>query len=611
MQPDFEAITPATIEWCGAIPFAPGFGDSYFSRDDGRAESAAVFIEGNSLPQRFEALARGELFVVGETGFGSGLNLLLAALEFTHRAPPDAFLALLSAELHPLTRSDLARALQRWPDLEAFTSPLLQQYPAACPGYHRIRLAPNIELTLMLGEARQMWQQQQACVDAWFLDGFAPDRNPEMWSPKLCQTLAKRSRPGATLASFTVAGSVRNALAGAGFEIERKPGFGRKRHRLEGRLNGQWKARRIRRGHALVVGAGLAGATSARALAERGWQVTVVDHSGLAAGASGNRAGVVYTTPSGAATAQNRFYQSSYLHALNWFDRHRLAELGIGAFDGVVQQLCNPRQRDRMQRALGSGHWPSEELERLDTDRVLLRRAGFLQPAAWCQLLLQHPAIEFRQAQLLGVRDSRLPSLQFDDPCIAEADATVLCTAMPPEAMGRLPDQLPLRRIRGQVSELHATPASREWRQAECHEGYLTPAVDGLHCIGATFDPYDDELSARAQDDRANLDQLRKFRPDRWQELGGAAASIAGHRVGFRVQSRDFLPVCGPVSGTRNAAPALWLDLAHGSRGISGTPLCADFLADAWTGVPGPTDRAIEGALDPSRFSLRRRTGPR
>jgi tRNA 5-methylaminomethyl-2-thiouridine biosynthesis bifunctional protein len=607
MQPDFDAITPARIEWLGTTPYAVDFGDSYFSREDGPGESMAVFIDGNGLAQRFDALEPGELFIIGETGFGSGLNVLLAAREFARRAPSDAFLALISSELHPLTRADLQDALQHWPELESIAQPLLRQYPAACPGFHRVRLAPNIELTLMFGDSEQMWQQQRATVDAWFLDGFAPDRNAAMWTPQLCRTLAEHSRPGASLASFTVAGAVRNALADAGFALGRKPGFGRKRHRLEGCMPGVWRARRIRRGHALVVGAGLAGASSARALAERGWRVTVVDSCGIAAAASGNRAGVVYTTPSGVATPQNRFYQSSYLHALKWFDRHQLQHLEIGAFDGVVQHLCNPRQRRRIEHALDSGHWPAQELARLDDDRVLLVRAGFLQPPAWCRLLLQHPAIEFRPGRLLHVHGGPSPRLEFDDPSIGPADATVLCTALPAAGM----DALPLRRIRGQVSEVHATPVSRTWTRAECHEGYLTPVIDGLHCVGASFDLHHDDPAPRAADDAANLDQLRNFLPERWRELGGSAAGVASRRVGFRIQARDYLPLVGSAPGMRNAASELWLNLGHGSRGITGTPLCADLLADAWSGLPGPADRAIERALDPARFNLLRPGDPR
>ncbi|PKL95534.1 MAG: amino acid oxidase [Gammaproteobacteria bacterium HGW-Gammaproteobacteria-8] len=607
MQPDFEAITAARIEWLGTTPFAVDFGDSYFSREDGPGESMAVFIGGNRLEQRFDALEPGELFVIGETGFGSGLNMLLAAREFARRAPPDAFLALLSTELHPLTRVDLESALEHWPELEAFGRPLLQQYPAACPGFHRIRLAPNIELTLMFGDSTQMWQQQRCKVDAWFLDGFAPDRNPAMWNSKLCRVLAEHSRPGASLASFTVAAAVRDALSAAGFALQRKPGFGRKRHRLEGCMPGVWAPRRIRRGHALVVGAGLAGASSARALAERGWTVTVVDAEGIAAAASGNRAGVVYTTPGGVATPQNRYYQSSYLHALGWFDRHALQQLEIGAFNGVVQHLCKPRKRRRMEQALDSGHWPAQEIARLDDDRVLLVRAGFLQPPAWCRLLLQHPAIEFRQARLLQVHGGDSPRLEFDDPAIGVADATVLCTAFPAPGI----QALPLRRIRGQVSEVHATPDSRNWTRAECHEGYLTPAINGPHCVGATFDLDHDDPAPRAADDAANLGQLQRFLPERWRALGGNATRIAAQRVGFRVQARDYLPLLGPVPGMRNTVSELWLNLAHGSRGITGTPLCADLLADAWSGLPGPVDQAIERALDPARFSPLRRTGPR
>jgi len=589
MQPDLPPITPARVEWRDGAPCSTGFGDVYFSRDGGVRESRAVFLHGCRLEERFAALRREECFVLGETGFGTGLNLLLAAQAFARLAPPEARLALVSVEKHPLPREDLDRALAMWPELAPWARALSRQYPSAVPGMHRIALAPNIDLTLMLGDAEQMWRLQPATVDAWFLDGFAPARNPGMWTRALCECLARRSRPGATLASFSVAGAVREALAAAGFEPRREPGFGRKRQRLEGRIPGDWRPARVRRGRAGVIGAGLAGCTSARALAERGWSVEVLDAAGVAAGASGNRAGVVYTTPSGHATPQNRFYQSSFLRALAWFDRHDLCDAGIGAFDGVLLHPVQPRQRKRLLAAPDSGYWPASELVQLDGGPLLLRRAGWLRPPEWCGRLLDHPEIQFRRAYIATL----------DDALNDDVDALVIATA------GGLPGlfDLPVRRIRGQVTEVRATQASRRWDRAECHHGYLTPAVDGLHCVGATFDLNDDDKAPRAADDAANLEQLRRWLPRRWEELGGAGIEVVGRRVGFRCQARDYLPIAGPAECGPNASRRVWLNLAHGSRGISGTPLTAELLADRLSGLPAAIDRAIEKAISPQRFS--------
>jgi len=601
MQPDFEPITPAVVEWQGDTPYATRFGDGYFSRDDGVGESLAVFIEGNHLQRRFAELSPGEVFAIGETGFGTGLNMLQAANLFARTAPAGARLSLISAERHPLAAEDLARAVRAWPRLSLLAERLHARYPPLTPGFHRLRLADDIDLTLMYGDAAQMWRNQAAAVDAWFLDGFAPDRNGELWHPELLSLLARRSRPGATLATFTVAGPVRRGLTAAGFRIQRLPGFGGKRHRLEGCLPGRWRARRFSTGSVIVAGAGLAGATTARALAERGWNVRVLDPAGIATGASGNRAGVVYTTPSGAATPQNRFYQASYLHATDWLKRFDAA--GIGTFNGVIQHITNATQQRKLQQATSSGHWPAAQMQWLDDDTVMLADGGYLQPAGWCAVLLDHPAISFDKARVESIDASGRAALSSGD--CDHADAVVLCIAGAASALPGLPG-FPLRRIRGQVTECRATRASRRWERAQCHDGYLTPAVDGLHCLGATFDPRDPDPAPRDSDDRANLEQLRDRLPECWQQLGGGDIEVVSRRVAFRCQANDYLPVVGHVPGSRNQASApLMLNLGHGSRGISGTPLVADLLADTLSKMPTAVDKAMQDALDPARFELR------
>jgi len=604
MQPDFDPIQPASVEWHGRTPVAACFEDGYFSRDDGLGESLAVFIEGNHLARRFAGLAPGDSFVIGETGFGTGRNMLLAAERFRQIAPPRARLSLLSAERHPLAPDDLARALRQWPPLAPLATRLIEQYPALTPGFHRLRLADNIELTVMFGDAIQMWQNQPAGVDAWFLDGFAPDRNPSMWRSELLQLISRRSRTGATLATFSAAGQVRRGLSDAGFEIQRLPGFGRKRHRLEGQLPGSWQPGRYRTGEALVVGAGLAGATSARALAERGWQVRVADPSGIAAGASGNRTGVVYTTPSAVATPQNRFYQASYLHARTWFRRYQAELAGIGRFNGVVQHVTHATLRDKLLKAGASGHWPEAQMRFIEDNAVLLADGGYLQPAKWCALLLDHAGIHLETTSIQRIDAAGRPVL---DTCeVGDPDAVVLCIAGNAGALPGLP-ALPLRQIRGQVSECRATGASRTWQRAQCHDGYLTPAIDGLHCVGATFNPGDAEPAPRATDNAANLAQLARCLPSFWRELGGEDIEIVAQRVAFRCQASDYLPLAGESPGARNSgATPLILNLAHGSRGISGTPLIADMIADNLSGLPAAVDGTMQRALDPARFELRR-----
>lgn len=612
-ETDFQALTLAKLRWHADTPVAPAFGDTYFAQDQGQAESRAVFLRGNRLPKRFTALSPRQDFVLGETGFGTGLNFLTAAACFLERAPPDSCLHYLAAEQHPLAPADLCRALVRapGPGPAELNEELRRRWPPPAPGFHhRILAGGRIRLTLLFGDAGALLHQSRARVDAWFLDGFAPARNPAMWRPELFRELARLSRPGATLATYTAAGFVRRGLEEAGFRMKKVTGFGGKRHRLNGARAGATPTASTRpRRRVTVVGAGLAGATTARALAERGHTVEVLDAAGVAAGASGNHAGVLYTTPSGHPTPRNRFYQASYLQALDWM--HRLGfprSPDDGLLEGILQQPTDDHGARKLSKAGASGLWPRPlaDFGAVGGEpRLRLPGGGFIHPPAWCAFLLDHPRIRFRQTRLMGL-EANEPGWRLDtvDGAV-EADTVVLAQAA--DAL-QLPHTawLPLHRIRGQVTHVRATAASGAWRVPRCHRGYLTPALDGVHCVGATFDPRDTDPEPRAADDARNLETLRRYRPQDWRALGGEVIRVAGHRVGFRCQSKDFLPLVGPAvrdDGTK--LPGLLLNLAHGARGITGTPLCAEVLAALLDDEPAPVDGELLEALLPKRFTLR------
>ena len=611
MTVPFEPIREARVQWRDQTPASLEYGDSYFMPGQGSAESRTVFLEANRLTQRFADLPVDGQFVIGETGFGTGLNLLLAARCFLDHAPATAHLDLVSAERFPLGRHDLIRAQPQEPELADLVRALLDHYPPPVAGFHAIWLDRRIRLVLMLGDAAGCWQDSSAQVDAWFLDGFAPACNPAMWTPDLFATVAARSRPGATLGTFTAASSVRRGLGDAGFSVERVSGFAGKRHRLVGRWPGHWKARRIRRGLAVVAGAGLAGCTTARALAERGWQVRLCDPTGIANGASGNLAGVVYATASAHPTAQNRFYQLALVHALT-----RFRSLGFptgeddGRLNGVVQIAHDERSARKLATALKAGTWPDSLLERLDTDTVVFHGAGFLRPPHWCRHVVDHPGIEVTQERLRGFESGKVVQVETDSGQRFPADALVLSMA---EACRQLPGLawLPLKSIRGQVSYVRATAASQSWEQAICHAGYLTPALNGLHCVGATFHLNETDTQIRHEDDRINLAQLRAHLPTHWKTLGGKDIEVVDRRAALRCQTPDFLPLSGPLADPQHLPhriePNVFLNLAHGSRGITHTPLCAELIADQASGMDPAIDRELEAALAPERFILRKR----
>ncbi len=280
-------VVPAQLQRTPeGVPFAPDFQDIYHSASGGLAQARHVFLGGNSLPERWRGR---DSFTILETGFGLGLNFLAAwdALRGDPQGP--ARLHFVSVERHPFLAADLAEALAPFEELRALATGLVATWPPPIAGFHRLQFdGGRVQLTLLAGDARELLPQLEASVDAFFLDGFSPAKNPEMWSPEVVRELARVARPGATLATWTVAGGVRAALSGAGFRVEKREGFGSKREMLAGVREGEpVPAPRTHR-RAVIVGAGLAGTLVAERLASRGWEADLVDerekHTGATVG---------------------------------------------------------------------------------------------------------------------------------------------------------------------------------------------------------------------------------------------------------------------------------------------------------------------------------------
>ena len=283
-----EMAEPADIDWSEpGAPRSRRFDDIYFSIEGGLDETRAVFLAGCGLPEAWRGRSR---FVVGELGFGTGLNVLALLELWRLQRPGDGRLNVFSIEAYPLARAQAQRALSAWPGLADLAAPLLHRWPTS-EGFHRIDfpgLGASLDLAVMeAATALGAWRGQ---ADAWFLDGFAPSRNPEMWRPEVLDLVAKRSAPGARAATFTVAGGVRRGLAAAGFDTARRPGFGRKAERLEAVLPGAPRPSQTRP-RVLIIGAGVAGAALARAFKAQGVTPTMICDQGVAA--SGNPAALV------------------------------------------------------------------------------------------------------------------------------------------------------------------------------------------------------------------------------------------------------------------------------------------------------------------------------
>ncbi|MFC3912450.1 bifunctional tRNA (5-methylaminomethyl-2-thiouridine)(34)-methyltransferase MnmD/FAD-dependent 5-carboxymethylaminomethyl-2-thiouridine(34) oxidoreductase MnmC [Pseudaeromonas sharmana] len=639
-----NAIASAQLEWNDVgTPVSSAFGDVYFSNDNGLAETRYVFLTQNGLPERL-GQHDSDLFVIGETGFGTGLNFLAiwhAFREHLHSASSGARrLHFISFEKYPLTRADLQQALTHWPELADVSSELLRHYPHLLAGCHRLLLDEGrVTLDLWLGDIKDTLPQvsgnaQQGVIDAWFLDGFAPSKNPEMWTEQLFAGLARLARNNATIATFTCAGFVRRGLQAAGFAMQKVKGHGNKREMLRGIRqprpmeagDDMPPASVTKPDRITLIGGGMASLALAWCLTRRGVHVELLcADASLAQGASGNRQGALYPLLNADHDRLSRFYAPAFGFARRFyqqlFTRHPVAH----DWCGVIQFASDARSQKKLQR-LSAADFPTDLVQAVSSDErdrlaglplgndwnatasLFYPDGGWLAPAGLAQAMWR----QIDQTGLATLRtecrvDRMMPTEAGWQLHLASGE-TITTLALVLASGHTLPDLLPERRlpiypVRGQVSHLETTTELLQLRRVLCADGYLTPADNaGQHCLGASYGRNDTDLAERAEEHSSNLQRLQQSLPT--QPWTMTLQPAAQGRVGLRAATRDHLPVAGALSiPDKEGKPLnLWLFGALGSRGLCSAPLLAEYLASAICREPLPLAPELQHALAPTRF---------
>lgn len=636
----------AHIEWQQGQPVSTVFDDVYFSREGGVEETEYVFLQNNGLPERWQGR---DHFVIAETGFGTGLNFLTTVQAWLQSTDEQSRLHYISAEKFPLSRDDLHRALSVWPEFEPYSTELIQAYPPAVEGYHQLNLFDHrVSLTLMLGEAETMFEQLDARVDAWYLDGFAPGKNPDMWTQDLFQQMARLSHEDTRFSTFTAAGFVRRGLEAAGFSVNKVKGFGQKREMLAGVMtatassgqNQPWfqvpeftpATKRV-----AVVGAGIAGVTTAWALANRGWQVELIDkQDDLAQEGSGNPAGVILPRISLDHSAEAEFYNSAYFHALRELEKTSVDDTTHNwQMSGVIQLASS----ERIKKQIKQLDVPAELAHAISAERasdisgmtitdeaLYYPRAGWLCPQQLCRLLLEQASDRItvhyhRELSRLESVHNRWQLHDVEDGVICETDAVVLANANGVKNIKQTA-WLAVEAVRGQISYLPATTRSQQIHTPICYEGYILPQRDGQHVMGATFKPGQDSIAVNLPEHEENLAQLEHWLPD---ITTVDAASLHG-RAALRAVASDRMPLVGAVvdiahfkntyADLQKGKPAsqyppaicyagLYVNVGHGARGLTSCFLSADLIAAQLNNEPLPVSRRVQYALNPTRFMVR------
>lgn len=597
MHPD---APQSPLDWTpDGRPRSRLYDDVYFSAEDGLAEARAVFLAGCGLPQAWDGRAR---FTVAELGFGTGLNIAALVELWRRHRPSGARLHVFSVEAHPISADEARRALARWPELADAAQRLTARWPGRARGVHRAEFADlGVTLDVAIGDAAEALAGWSGPADAWFLDGFAPARNPAMWSDEVMGLVGARSAPGAVAATFTVAGQVRRGLAAAGFAVEKAAGFGRKRERLVARRPGQAPADRTSL-RVAIVGAGIAGASAARAVAALGGEALVFDADGRGSGASGNPAALVTPRLDAGLGAPAALFAQAFRRAVGLYDA--MPEIGIA--QGALQVATQPRDAARFAKVTDSDLFEPGSLMPL-TAAEAAARLGEAAPEALelvdGRVIAPAPLLAAWAPQ---VRPARVAAVEPMDGAgwrlvheagetLATADAVILAAAL---AIADLAPGLPLSPVRGQASFTAWPDPPPGSFPAAAFGGYAIPTRDGV-LFGATHDRGDVARDVRDADHRRNLGFLAEGLPRLAARL--AEAPLAG-RASIRVATPDHLPVAGRAP---EGAEGLFVLAGFGARGFTLAPLLAEHVAAQIFGAPSPVPAALAAVVDPGRFARR------
>lgn len=684
-KPPASSIQTAKLHWQlddngVTAPLSSEFGDVYFSKTDGLAESRHVFIDGNDLATRLANLRNFERFVIGEIGFGTGLNIL-AIWQLWQQIRPDnhSHLHIITTEKFPLSKTDLEQALSVWTELAGLSQQLIDNYPPPLAGCHRLNwFDERLTIDLWLGDATSSLSQVtgEGKVDAWLLDGFAPSCNQELWSADLLAQIARLSKNHTTLATFSVASAVKQGLKHHGFTLAKRKGFGKKREMLtasfqpkltsanfcklyfrynkkikpffvtlpftasfESRRRQRRKANNVK-GFELpnfsaitkplsvaVIGAGVAGLSSAYALAARGHKVTIFDKAQPLAGASGNIRGFLAPKLTSLKRLETNLHAIGYLASCRFYP-YLTAQTGIKILQttGCLDLLSHNRlQLDEVK------DFPIEFARLLTAEQakakvgyevgqaIFLPNAGLITTANFANAVLCHPNISFQTEKLTYFQqayfqqDSDQVLLTFTERQ-QFFDHVILCMAL--DTCDFLPTIKRFNHSRGQVTwfavdehdkaQLPKLPLKYGSYYASFNENSKRHVMLGASFVRDTLD-----TTPAVADHQMNVADLADAVPD-WvnnTDMFTVEKNLPHWqgRASIRSQTVDYLPLVGQVwqAGYENKS-RVWTFSALGSKGYAYAPICSELLAGLLCGEMLPLANKMVNSLSPNRKVIRR-----
>lgn len=655
-------ITHADIHFNdNGTPYATQFEDLYFSDAKGLDETEHVFLKNNQILERW-ASSQQPSFVIAETGFGTGSNFLVTLLHFDlfrqRNSTNTLGLHFISIEKYPINLKDLTQALSLYPQLSQYSKELLAQYPLLISGCHRLSfLNGMVTLDLWFGDVKEVLPQievpQIGLVDAWYLDGFAPSKNPEMWSQFLFDHMVLLAKDQCSFSTFTAAGFVRRGLIAAGFDAKKHPGHGRKRDMLAG-VYSSAAAKPLRIPYftrttatitttspkIAIIGGGLAGANCAYALSKRGIRATLYcKDSEVAQGASGNIQGGFYPQLNADAGHASQIHAAAFTYASRMY--RELLRSGANfthQWCGTLQVAFNDKVTQRYQKLVDNNTWPESLIKWVDQEtaskiaNIPLPYSGlFIELGGWLHLpeliaalIKQSKAnIKVNHQLVSAKRNDETWQLTWQDGTRTQADIVIYATGSDSPNIESL-KPLPFRLVRGQVEKLKSENELSELATVLCHKGYLTPSFEQFNTLGSTYVKEDTSCEHRLSEQQQNIEtQQKALHKCDWAH---SLKATKNGRAGIRCSTPDHLPIVGAVPNVTEQiaqyqdlykalpvsrypasveTPNSFILSGLGSRGLTTAPLCAEILVSQIMGEPLPLSTYLLDALNPNRFLIR------
>lgn len=657
------------LEWqSDGMPFSRKFKDIYYSAEDAIKESQHVFIEGNRLAVRWQQSDSGPAeFCIAEIGFGAGLNFLNTWRQWQSsvaQAGRGQRLHYLGIEQYPLTSNELERLYEQWPEFKTEAELLLSLYQSESKGWHRLHVAEDVCLDLFFGDAytelaaRSLRDKK---VDAWYVDGFSPKLNPDLWSDSLFTLLAAHSHSATTLATYSAAGHVRRGLEAAGFRVNKEAGFGNKRHMLCATFASATSSSALEKketesfrqepwfilpkptapkdradNQAIVIGAGLAGACCARSLALRGWQVTVLERAQrVAAGGSSIPQLALRLRLFQQGSPEALFYLQAYLYALNLYASLSNADQ-VWNQTGILQlpdalNKANALSADKISKLyaqavvqlVGSQAFPSVNFSNSEQMAYWFPQGGWSSADKLCLALLSHKRINLQlNAEVCALERDDLNWLVKESTSNQHYSAPVVVIAAGEQLQSF--DQtrdLPLQCSPGQSSSIKCSAEGENPEFVVSGARSILPPLYGRRTVSASYRQQSESTEPRLQDDEANLAAYLTT-------LSGVTAeqtAIAESHVAVRANSPDRVPQVGMVPDIQAMAiryaklasnaqqkftetgiyhQGLFVSAAHGSTGLTSAPLSGEYLASLISGSCLPLSLQHMNMLNPARFVI-------